>query len=355
MVTLTRRELARGARLGAIVAAILALSACGESSGSSGLDEIRLLQAAPASIAFNATYVGEELGYFEEEGIELSVLDPGDLTEIAFLDNGQADIAFTGSPEVIEGIEAGVDLKIVYEYWQTAIEGVAALGSGDIDSVSDLEGGVVGLASDSDKAILDVALRIAGVSEEAVETVVIGDSGGVIAQNLADGTVDAFVGSLRDFRNLEAAGADIKIITPPEMAENPGETFILLDSSLSKDRDLYERFFRAWTKSTYAALANEEALVRMAEKAIPEAVQDESILQAALGQMREGNKPLTKQFGEIRPDAWQRVIDQLVASGDLEEDLEIDQYLDDSLIAAANDFDPDEVQSDVDAWLADNQ
>lgn len=360
MTRSTRRELSKVTA--ALAAISMLLSACGNGAAAPGNDEdpgsepdtIRLLQAAPSSVVFNALFVGEELGYFEEENIVVEDLDAGELTEVAFLDNGQADIAFTGASEILQGVEADTGVQVLYEYWQIAIEGIVVSEDSQYQTLADIEGGTVGLASDSDQAVLNLALESEGIPLDAVEVVIVGDSGGVVAAALAEGSIDAYVGSTRDFRNLISAGEPIRDITPEGVKANPGESFIALDSVVEEKADAIERFLRAWAKATHASLHSEEALVAMATKHVPEAVQEPLILEAALAQAAEGNKPLTENYGELRLDVWERVVSQLVSTGDITTSVDPNAFLDDRFIAGANDFDRAEVEAEVEEWLASN-
>jgi NitT/TauT family transport system substrate-binding protein len=351
-------------RLASMAVLALALAACGgtttDSAAPSGEapsgspDVVRLLQAAPNSMVFNVVFVGEELGYWEEAGIQIELQDAGDLSEIAFLDGGQTDLAFTGNTEILTGIAAGVDLRILYEFWQIAIEGIAVPADSTIQSVADLEGQTVGLASDSDLFFLTTALETAGVDPSTVEWVVVGEQGGVIKAALDRGDIVAMSGSTRDFRSMIGAGVELRDITPDELKEIPGQVFIAMADGLDDNQDVYERFFRAWAKAQYASLLNDEVLLAMGDRNIPESMLDRVQAVAGLNQAKQGSKPLNDIYGELRLDAWQRASELLVRAGALEAPVEVESYLDDRYIGAANDFDRAEVQADVDAWAAAN-
>ncbi len=93
--------------LAGAVALALTLTACGGDEGSGGggdgggeadLTAISFIQPLPKSIAFYPLWVGEELGYFAEEGIRVELLPAGDVNPITIVPAGEADIGAVTSP-----------------------------------------------------------------------------------------------------------------------------------------------------------------------------------------------------------------------------------------------------------------
>jgi NitT/TauT family transport system substrate-binding protein len=232
-------------------------------------------------MSLNVAFVGEELGYFADEGIQVEEQDAGNMAEAAFLSNGQTDVVFTGATEILTGIAAGVDMRILYEYWYEAAEGVYVSEDSPIQSVTELKGKTIGLASDSDLAFLKVALDNVGLQESDVETIVVGDQGGVIADALKNNTIAALAGSTGEERSLAGAGVPLRDITPKEVKDTPGETFVAMANTVEQKPDLLQRFFRAWAKASYASTIDADVLLKMGDRNIPEATMDR--VQAMIG------------------------------------------------------------------------
>lgn len=339
--------------------AALLMSSCGSDSGSApeaaetegGLDVVRVL--GPVSMSLNVAFVGTELGYFEDEGIVIEEQDAGAMAESAFLSNGQTDVVFTGATEILTGISAGVDMRILYEYWYTAAEGVYVSEDSPINSVTELKGQTVGLASDSDLAFLNMALEDVGMAPSDVSTIVVGDQGGVIADALNNGTIAALSGSTGEERSLAGAGVPLKDITPTEVKETPGETFVAMNTLVQDNPDLLQRFFRAWAKASYASTVNEDVLLKMGDRNIPEATMDR--VQAMIGvQQAHKTDPPNGIYGELRPEVWERVAAALESNGTLQQPINVLDFLDDQFVAGANEFDKAEVEADVQAWAESN-
>jgi NitT/TauT family transport system substrate-binding protein len=315
--------------------------------------KIRLLMGSSVNLTNFATYVGEELGYFKEEGIEFEAVQSGSLTETIFLDSGKADLSYTGFSEILQAAQAGIDLRAVYEYKPLSSEGVLVPKDGDVQEMADLVGKTVGLASDSDRATLNIAMREAGLEQDSVKSIITGDSGAVIAQALKNGKIAAMVGSPAEVRSLAVANVFVRNVIPKSVASNPTFTFIVMASYLKEERDVLVRFLRAWSKAVHAGLHDSDALVSMAKIHAPQSVQDKEIIDISIEQAK-AQAPLGKDYGALRPDVWADAVRQLVETGDLKTSLDVSTFLDDSLIKEVNDWDRAEVEGEVEKWAAAN-
>ena len=120
---------------------------------------VNVINPLPRSTVFYPLVVGEALGYFAEEGVEVNLL-PSDtsIPYVAFVQNGQADLAMLDQNETLNAVIAGANINTVYEVMQNAPEGIAVLAGGDYKSIDDLVGTTVGLVSDRDRAFLQAAM-----------------------------------------------------------------------------------------------------------------------------------------------------------------------------------------------------
>lgn len=116
---------------------------------------INMINPLPRSTNFFPLVVGEALGYFEDEGVTVNLL-PSDtsIPYVAFIQNGQADLAMLDPVETINALNAGAEINTVYEVMQNAPEGIGVLESSEYDSIDDLVGTTVGLVSDRDRSFL---------------------------------------------------------------------------------------------------------------------------------------------------------------------------------------------------------
>ena len=312
---------------------------------------INLLQPIHKSVAFYPQIAGEALGYFAAEGIEINLL-PSETTipYVAFLTNKDADIAMLDAPQTFQAVNAKLPISVIYEVNQLAPEGVVVAGDSPINSVKELHGKTVGLVSDRDLATLKLTMDAVGDNMNDIQTVVVGEAGPTLANAFKRKTVAAIAGALPDWLALEANGIAIKDITPPEMAETPANSFVILSTRKAELDDALKRFMRAWAKGAYVAKVDPAALEMMARKIVPEEWVDEQFGKGFLKGAIRLNYPLTERFGELRPQMWEKVQGQMIKIGEIEQKYDPATFLDPSYIDAANDWDRKKVEADVAAW-----
>lgn len=357
-------------RLAAVVAAgALVLAACGGSDDESATEDsggssetsaeeavaqdcgtIGFLQPIPESIIFWPLITGNALGYFEDEGIQVELLPGGELPETAFVENGEADIATAGGPEVMQAIDAGADLKVLYDYWNVAAEGLVTLADGP-DSPADVQ--TVGLVTDSDAATVEIIWTALGLDPASVNTITLGESPAILAESLENGSVDAVAGAIIDFIGMQAAGIDIKDIAPEEFKASPSASFIVTPQTIEENGDCIQGFLRAWAKGTYAGLANPEVTQAMGKAAVPEEWVEEAVGVASYDQSIAAQEPVGADgiFGVVQKDVWQAQADELISIGELDTDsLDVSSFVDERFVEGSNDWDRAEVEADMQAW-----
>ncbi len=141
-----RRLMAAGA-----IGSMTLLAACGGDSegGGGGEDELTpvslQLQWLPQG-QFAGYFAAQELGYFEDEGLEVEILESGgDIVPQDALGNGEVDYAIAWVPKVLETMEAtGVELTNIAQTFQRSGTLQVSWADSDIESVADFEGKRIG-------------------------------------------------------------------------------------------------------------------------------------------------------------------------------------------------------------------
>jgi NitT/TauT family transport system substrate-binding protein len=169
-------------------------------------------------------------GFWDELGLTVNFLSSETTVPyVAFLQNGDADVAMLDSAQVMQAVDTGLPIKVVYEAYQMAPEGIVVPDDSPIKSLADLKDTTIGLASDRDQITTIIAMKSIGQTLDGygIKTVVVGDSGPVMASALKDKTIDAFAGGSSDRAGIEAAGVKIRNITPAEVSRNPGNLLVV--------------------------------------------------------------------------------------------------------------------------------
>ena len=135
-------------------------------------------------------YTAQHNGYFDDEGVELTVREPGASTDgPKLLEAGRVQFAILDIHDLAIARERGSDLVAVAPVVQRPLAAVIAGDRNAIQTAAELEGASVGVTGlPSDDAVLDSVLEEAGVDPGSVERVTIGFEA---VRALAAGRIDA--------------------------------------------------------------------------------------------------------------------------------------------------------------------
>jgi putative hydroxymethylpyrimidine transport system substrate-binding protein len=150
-------------------------------------------------------FVAEELGLFDEQGIEVELIEPADPSAPPRLvAAGQAELAISYQPQLHIQVSEGLPLVRVATIVATPLNTVVALADGPIRSLADLKGKKVGFSVGGfEDALLGAMLSGEGLGLDDVELINVNFS---LSPSLYSGQVDAVVGA---FRNFELNQMDI--------------------------------------------------------------------------------------------------------------------------------------------------
>lgn len=257
--------------LGGAVAVALALTAC--ASGSTGdatpaasaggeLQTVNVGAVPVVDVA--ALYIGTNEGYFEEEGLELNIeFGQGSAAMIPALINGQYDIQYGGSVNLLQAVGSGLPLAAIAAGGRTTgvvgedHGGVVVAADSDILSAKDLEGKTVAVNAlrGLHEVFLWRAIANDGGDPTKVNFVELGfadmgpalDSGQIDAASTAEPFLGVLVGQGNRLVSSLYAEADPNLVTA---------LYFATDQKVATDRDLIERFNRALEKSFAYASAN---------------------------------------------------------------------------------------------------
>lgn len=143
----TIRRAARSVVATAILGTTLVVTGCsaGEDSATpEGAEVTFALDWAPNTNHIGV-YVAEELGYFDEAGLDVEVLPYGSTAATQLVSAGEADFGIGGQATVQTGRTAGLDLVSVYSVTQADTGRLVVLGDrDDLTRPADLDGLVFG-------------------------------------------------------------------------------------------------------------------------------------------------------------------------------------------------------------------
>jgi NitT/TauT family transport system substrate-binding protein len=325
----------------------------GLGAGAQELDKLHLLTPNVAATSTYAAFVAEELGFYKDQGLEVTYDNGGDTTVpfIAFLVNKQVDLIMLDSTQVLQAVNAGQPISVIYEVMQYAPDRVSVKADSPIQSLAELKGKTIGLAGDRDQGTLQIILDFVGLSIDDVKTAVVGDSGPVLAKALRDGTIDAFAGGGNDTNGIESAGLKLRNITPSAASENPGNVFVILNERKEELRDKVTRFLRAYSMANNAGLLGYKTVASIAKKVRPDQWENlpagYKLLDTAAYQT---TLVRTRLRGEPQPDVWARIQPPYVKLGELKAEVDPVTFIDGSFIEGANDYTTEQVKAGLMKW-----
>jgi putative hydroxymethylpyrimidine transport system substrate-binding protein len=178
------------ASLAAVVCA-LAPAGCGDDGAEPDAPEgaTLVLDFQPNAV-HSGIYAAQHRGFFEDEGIELTIREPSSTRDApSLLEAGRADLAVMDINDFGIARERGADLRELGAIVQRPLASVIARDRNEVRTPADLAGKTVGVTGvPSDDAVLDTVLASGGLAPDSVERIEIGFNA---VSALAAGRIDA--------------------------------------------------------------------------------------------------------------------------------------------------------------------
>ncbi len=139
----------------------MVLNACG-SNESSELKEVTLILDYVANTNHSGIYVAQELGYFEEEGLKVNIIEPTDATSTTLVGIGQGEFGISYQEDVTYALasEEPLPIKAIATIIQHNTSGFVSLKEANITSAKDFEGKVyAGWQAPSEEAVIKAVME----------------------------------------------------------------------------------------------------------------------------------------------------------------------------------------------------
>jgi len=310
---------------------------------------------------FLALYVGQQAGFFKEEGLDVEIRYASGApqgTQIAAAN--QADVAVVTVEPSINGYDKGIRGKIFSRINNELIYYIAVTEDSPIKTVADLKGKKIGVASFGSAAVPVVRsiLRSGGIEPQSDTLLPVGvmdqamaalRSGNVQALGLYDGIYFA----------LERAGVKLRYFKHPALADFGNTGLFASDETIKNKKDDLCKFGRAFAKATLFATTNPEAAVRLYWKAVPAArrgADDAEALKNGLTEVAPmlrvfdiGFPPSTK-YGSVDHAALGKYMELNKQEGVITATPPVDAIATNDFIGCINNFDGDTVRKLAREW-----
>jgi putative hydroxymethylpyrimidine transport system substrate-binding protein len=195
--------------------------------------------------------VADELGYFEDAGLDLEIVAPADPNDPPKLvAAGRADVAISYQPQLHIQVDQGLPLARIGTLVATPLNSLVTLADGPIEQISDLRGRKIGFSVGGfEDALLGAMLGHHGVSLADVELVNVNFA---LSPALLSGQVDAVIGAFRNFElnQLQLEGRPGRAFYPEEEGVPAYDELIFIAHSGALDDARLPRFIDAIEAAT---------------------------------------------------------------------------------------------------------
>ncbi|MGH8914938.1 MAG: ABC transporter substrate-binding protein [Acidimicrobiia bacterium] len=295
--------------------------------------------------------VAQEAGYYADEGLEVSMefLDGGGAV-VSQLVAGNGDIANIPVGPVVEAIEEGhTELRAVWNQVYGSIFYMAAPKGSGITTPEDLAGKKVGVSdlSGGEVPIVRGIIETAGLSEQDVELIPIGEGTALAVNAIETGQVDVFGGSINDIIALEVQGLEFDYILPDALLELPASGIVVRQEMVDEHPEVIEGFLRAIAKGFYWAQVNPEATLALIMNVTPEQFTDETGERIFRATIPLNWAPEGTQMGFQSPETWAAYFDFIGAE---QPEVDLSTIVTDQFLDAGNDFDQAAVEEDANSY-----
>jgi ABC-type nitrate/sulfonate/bicarbonate transport system substrate-binding protein len=336
------------ALLGAAVGAL----SLGSAAQAQELKNINFMSANDGSCSVYPQFAMQAFGYLEKEGYKVTLLSSDtSVPYVAFLSNGDADIAMLDAAETLTARAGDYDVRVVYETHQFAPEGIVVAADSPITELSELKGKKIGLAEQPDEITTQIALDSVGLTLADVTTFVVGNQGPVMAAAIRDKTVDAFAGGSSDRASIEAQGVVFRNITPDAISRNPGNSLVVWGPTLEEKRPLIQAFVKAWAAAQASGPLDIKAVAAACREYVPEQFENLDLglkmvsYSAYTTQLRR-----TFNAGDLQPDVWASIQPGYIKAEVIAEEVDPSTFLDTSFQAGIREVTTEYIKEGIEEW-----
>lgn len=272
-------------------------------------------------------YVAQENGYYEEQGLEVEIIQPTAGGSADLIAAGQGEFGISYQEQVVYARTTAdpLPVKAIAAIIQNNTSGMASPTLKDIESPKDFEGKKYGgWGSPIEEAMLKALMEQDGGDFEKVEMVDIGTSDFFTSvENHVDFTWiyygwDGVAAEIKDF--------DINFIKLQDIepALNFYTPVIIANETLLNDNpELAKKFLNATSKGYEFAIDNPEEAAEVLLKHVPEL--DEEIVTASQKYLANEYKAQAKRWGEMKEEVWTTYGNWMFDNDLLENQLESDK------------------------------
>ncbi len=286
------------------------------------------------------------LGYYEDEGLNVTLQGTGGSSEVAQILAANSAEAGMGVPgAMLPAIEAGAGLYPFFTYAYGEVFDVVVPTGSDITSIGGLDGKRIGISelAGGEVPLVRALLVEAGLDPDMdVEIIEVGTDAPTVKSALDNDRIDAYSSAKSDIASMNAAGLDTTSIAPASLNTLPAEGLLATEET-KDDRDLLIGLGRATAKGQLVAYTNLEGTICVLKEYIPEEFTDDqagrdglaAVIEITTAPQEGGNYV----FGFLDAAGWNTYVNIFLQGGVITENIDMGEYVIGDLLEEMNDFD----------------
>ncbi|WP_175615926.1 ABC transporter substrate-binding protein [Piscibacillus halophilus] len=306
---------------------ILLLTACGGNDGeeSQELEEIQFVLDWTPNTNHTGIYVAQDQGYFEEEGLDVEIIMPGEAGADQLIASGQADFGISYQEGITEARVQDVPIVSIAAIIQHNTSGFASPEDKNITSPKDFEGKKYGgWGAPLEEAVLSSIMQQEDANVEEVEIVNIGDADFFAA---VERDVD-FAWIYYGWTGIEAElrGTPINMIYLTDYSEKLDYYTPVIATSedmIENESETVQKFMNAATKGYQFAIDHPEDAADILIEAVPDL--DPELVKASQDWLSPRYQDDAEQWGIQELEVWENYAEWMLEHDLLEDPLDAEK------------------------------
>lgn len=325
---------------------------------------VKVLLSFQQGISFWPLHLADKLGYFKDEGLDVKIeVADGSPFVVQQVSAGNEPFGVPVPEPAMLGYAQNPSFVSIYEFLTSNTFNLWVREDSPIRQLSDLKpGSTVGITRQSGGDIprLTVTLDKVGLTVgKDVNFVEFGFNTANAAEMLQQKKADVVSISWNMFVGanlaLEKQGVKLRCLTCDESDQYAAESIIVSKDFLTKHKAAVEGFGRALAKATVFGQTNPKAALEIMKQVAPEEQTDPDYAKTFFAAALEVTKPRTekRQFGWQDQTVYQRSMEAMLDPKNpqgLEKAIDLDDFVNNDLVGAYNDFDRDAVKQQAEEW-----
>ncbi|TFB13114.1 ABC transporter substrate-binding protein [Filobacillus milosensis] len=317
---------------------LVLLTACGgnEDTSKDELEEIKVVLDWTPNTNHTGLYVARDKGYFEEEGLDVEIIMPGEAGADQLVASGKADFGVSYQESITEARVQDVPIVSIAAVIQHNTSGFASLEEEGITSPKDFEGKTYGgWGAPLEKAVISSVMQQENADVSKVDIVNMGDSDFFTAVERDD--ID-FAWIYYGWTGVEAElrDTDINMVYLTDYSEKLDYYTPVLatnEDMIENNPETVSKFMKAASQGYQFAIDNPVEAANILIEAEPDL--DAELVKASQEWLAPKYKDDASQWGLQKQEVWENYAEWMYEHDLLESELDAEQ-------AFTNEFLPEE-------------